>query len=184
MLICIEVCIRFLLAPSKQYFSYILAVIWCMQKPKPTLLLTQWIFNRPPHIGTGLWWGCKLYTAGKSIRAHINVTAMTGFIPQSPGSPTQCPNQLSYFPTQHIYLTGVAQWAAEVRWALQRVVEVFHKWIPGLISVAAARCHQLRGVPGWCWADIYIYIYNTYLRYIYQVSISIYSVMFVCCFSS
>ena len=50
------------------------------RKPEPPLLPTQWIFNLPHHgmRGTGLWWRCKLNT---------------------PGSPTQCLNQLSYFST-------------------------------------------------------------------------------------
>ena len=39
------------------------------------------------------------YTEGKWIAAHLNVMAVTGFIPLWPRSPTQCPNQLSYLPT-------------------------------------------------------------------------------------
>ena len=50
--------------------------------------------------GTGLWWCCKLYTAGKWIAAQLNVMAVIGFVPMFPGSPpTQRFNQLSYLPT-------------------------------------------------------------------------------------
>ena len=42
---------------------------------------------------------CKLYTARKWIAAQLNVMAVTGFVPLSPGWPTQCFNQLSYLPT-------------------------------------------------------------------------------------
>ena len=42
---------------------------------------------------------CKLYTMRKWITAQLNVIAVTGFISLSPGSPTQCLNQLSYLPT-------------------------------------------------------------------------------------
>ena len=32
------------------------------------------------------------------ITAQLNVMSVTGFVPQSPWSPTQCLNQLSYLP--------------------------------------------------------------------------------------
>ena len=49
--------------------------------------------------GTGIWWHCKIYTAGKWIAAQLNVMAVTWFVHLSPGSPTQCLNQVSYLPT-------------------------------------------------------------------------------------
>ena len=49
------------------------------RKPEPTHLLTQGIFNLPPHIdmrGTGLQW-CCIYTDGHWIAAQLNVIAVT-----------------------------------------------------------------------------------------------------------
>ena len=49
--------------------------------------------------GTGLWWLLKLYITGKWIPAQLNVLAVTGFIPLSPGSPFKYLNQLNFLPT-------------------------------------------------------------------------------------
>ena len=70
------------------------------RKPEPTLLLTQRIFNLLHHIGMVCeelaFDDTKLYIAEKGIAAQLNVMAVTEFVPLSPGSTTQCLNQLSY----------------------------------------------------------------------------------------
>ena len=50
-----------------------------------------------------------VYTAGKWIAAQLNVLAVIGFVPLSPGSPTQCLNQLSYLPTQNLMEPDTAE---------------------------------------------------------------------------
>ena len=69
---------------KEQYFRYILAVMR-RRKSEPTLLPTRGICDLPHHIGdgmrgTGRWWCCKLYTAGKWTAAQLYVMAVTGFI--------------------------------------------------------------------------------------------------------
>ena len=49
------------------------------------ILPTQGIFNIPTE--TGFYWRCKLYTVGTWITAQLNIIAVTGFVPQLPGSP-------------------------------------------------------------------------------------------------
>ena len=67
------------------------------RKTEPTLLPTQ------DMRGSGLWRHCKLlYTMGKCITAQLNVIAVTGSVPLSPGSPTQCLNQLNYLLTTRV----------------------------------------------------------------------------------
>ena len=65
------------------------------RKPEPTILSMQGIFNLPHHM---IWEEVAFddavsYTQqGKWLVAQLNVMAMTGFVPLSPGSPTQCLN--------------------------------------------------------------------------------------------
>ena len=78
---------------------------------KPTLLLTQGIFNFTHHIGMvqeelGFGDAVKSYTAGKWIVAQLNVMAVMGLIPVSPESLTPYVNQLSYLLTHHTQLRG------------------------------------------------------------------------------
>ena len=64
------------------------------RKPEPTLLPTLGIFNFPHNIGMVWEW----------IAAQLNVMAVAGFVPLSPGSPTQRHNQLSYLPIRALHL--------------------------------------------------------------------------------
>ena len=88
------------------------------RKLELTVLPIQGIFNLPHHICM-VWEelafddAVKLYKARKWISAQLN--AVMWFIPLSPGSLTQCFNQLSYLPTHawngiacHVYI----QWNA------------------------------------------------------------------------
>ena len=76
------------------------------RKPKPILLPTEGIFNLSHHIVMA-WeelafddgWHCRLYAAGKWSAAQLNVMVVMGFVPLSPGAPTQWLNQLSYLLT-------------------------------------------------------------------------------------
>ena len=93
------------------------------RKLEPTVLLHQGIFTPPPHThaphrhgmrGTGLWWCCKLYTVGKSTVTQLNDIALAWFVPLSPGSPSQCRNQLNYLPTSFSTVTPhVLMWEAQ-----------------------------------------------------------------------
>ena len=70
--------------------------------PESTLLPAKGIFNIPHHKGK-VWEelafdDTKLYAVGKWIAAQLNVMVVTGFVPLSPVSPTECLNQLSYLP--------------------------------------------------------------------------------------
>ena len=77
--------------------------------------------------GTDLWSCCKLYTAGKSIAAQLNVMAMTGFTPLSWGSPTQCLNQMNYLPTSRVecYIVGCVGRVVAMT-TERRLFEFFH----------------------------------------------------------
>ena len=84
------------------------------KKTEPTLLPNKGIFNLPHHIGliwegTGLWWCCKSYTAGKWIAAQLNVMANAGFILLSSGLATQHFNQLSYLPNHERGMGGLME---------------------------------------------------------------------------
>ena len=67
------------------------------RKIEPTRLLTRGILSYTQH--GNYTQHCKIYTAWKWITAQLNVIAVTGFVPLSPGSPTQRLNQMSYLPT-------------------------------------------------------------------------------------
>ena len=95
-------------ASYQQYFSFILAVIWCMKwgdEPEPTLLAIQVNFNSPYHIGMAweelTFADAVTYTQRQNGLQHVQliITAVARFVPVSPGSPTQCLNQLSHLPT-------------------------------------------------------------------------------------
>ena len=92
------------------------------RKPKHTTLPIQGIFNLPYNIliyrhgmrGTGLWWHCKLYTAGKWIAVQLNVIAVTRIPTPVPRVtyPALYPTELSPHPQislwvrESVYLCG------------------------------------------------------------------------------
>ena len=57
---------------------------------------------------TCLWWHCKLYTARKWIAAQVNFMEMMGFVPLSPGEPTEL------FPHHDLVVIGLTRPVFEV----------------------------------------------------------------------
>ena len=99
--------------PWQEYFSCILAMILCIiwGGESPNLLHFHRLkgFLPCPYRngmrGIGLWWHCKLYTAGECITAQLHAMAVTGLVPLLPWSPSQCFNQVSYLPTPYMQTT-------------------------------------------------------------------------------
>ena len=76
---------------------------------KPPFIQTQRVFKLPHQIGiVSEQLACKFYTTRKLIAAQLNMMAVPGFIPLSPGSPIQGLNQMSYL-TTHISIIRVGK---------------------------------------------------------------------------